>query len=112
MLRISFFLMPERLDQQLDLIYSFDMTQANLHEVKSRLAHYARLVKAGETVILCERNKPFAEIRPLPGAGSPAPKRRLGLMKGSCPVGPEFFEADEEIQRDFDASEIFPPAKP
>lgn len=87
------------------------MTTANLHEVKSRLAHYARLVKAGETVILCERNKPFAEIRPLGPAAKPG-KRKLGLMKGSCPVGPEFFEADEEIQRDFDASEIFPPSHP
>lgn len=84
------------------------MTTANLHEVKSRLAHYARLVKAGETVILCERNKPFAEIRPLEGVGKPAPKRKLGLMKGACPVGPEFLAVDEEIQRDFDGSEVFP----
>ncbi len=87
------------------------MTKANLHEVKSRLSYYARLVKAGETVILCERNKAFAEIRPLGPAATP-PRRELGLMKGSCPVGPEFFEADEEIQRDFDASEIFPEARP
>lgn len=83
------------------------MTTANLHEVKSRLSYYTRLVKAGETVILCERNKPFAEIRPL-GSAAKLPKRELGLMKGSCPVGPEFFEADEEIQQDFEASEIFP----
>lgn len=87
------------------------MATANLNEVKSRLAYYARLVKAGETIVLCERNKPFAEIRPLPGTG-PARKRKLGLMKGSCPVGPEFFAADDEIQRDFDGSEIFPPAEP
>jgi antitoxin (DNA-binding transcriptional repressor) of toxin-antitoxin stability system len=83
----------------------------NLHEIKSRLSHYARLVKNGETIILCERNKPFAEIRPLGTAARP-PKRKLGLMKGSCPVGPEFFEADEEIRRDFDVSEIFPEARP
>lgn len=83
----------------------------NLHEVKSRLSHYARLVKNGETIILCERNKPFAEIRPLGAAAKPS-KRKLGLMKGACPVGPEFFEADEEIQRNFDASEIFPEARP
>ena len=83
------------------------MTMANLNEVKSRLAYYARLVKAGETVILCDRNKPFAEIRPLGPASTPAP-RELGLMKGSCPVGPEFFEADAEIENDIDLSEIFP----
>lgn len=84
------------------------MTTINLHEVKSRLSHYARLVKAGETIILCDRNKPFAEIRPLPDHTKPAPKRQLGLMKGMCPVGPEFFDADAEVQADFEGSEIFP----
>jgi len=86
------------------------MTSANLHEVKSHLAHYARLVKAGETIILCERNKPFAEIRPLPDPAKPPAKRQLGLMKGLCPVGPEFFEADVEITSDAEGSEIFPAA--
>ncbi|CAN5690322.1 hypothetical protein BH11VER1_BH11VER1_39260 [soil metagenome] len=86
------------------------MTQINLHEIKSHLSHYARLVKAGETIILCDRNKPFAEIRPLPDLTKPAPKRKLGLMKGMCPVGPDFFEADAEISRDFEMSEIFPPS--
>lgn len=84
------------------------MTKINLHEVKSRLSHYARLVKSGETIILCDRNKPFAEIRPLPDPAKPAPKRQLGLMKGMCPVGQEFFQADEDITRDIEASEIFP----
>lgn len=85
------------------------MTTANLNEVKSRLAHYARLVKAGETVILCDRNKPFAEIRPLGSVGAPAKNRELGLMKGVCPVGREFFEADEQIAEEFESSELFPP---
>ena len=82
------------------------MTQANIHQVKSRFAHYTRLVKAGETVVLCDRNKPFAEIRPLPDP------RRLGLLKGLCPIGPEFFQAAAEIARDFDRSEIFPTITP
>jgi len=84
------------------------MTAINLNEVKSRLSYYSRRVKAGETIILCDRNKPFAEIRPLPDPSKPTPKRRLGLMKGMCPVGPEFFEADQEIADDFETGEIFP----
>jgi antitoxin (DNA-binding transcriptional repressor) of toxin-antitoxin stability system len=84
------------------------VTTINLNEVKSRLSYYAKLVKSGETIIICDRNKPFAEIRPLPDPAKPAPKRQLGLMKGMCPVGPDFFAADEEIARDFEASEIFP----
>lgn len=84
------------------------MTKANLHEVKSRLSHYARLVKAGETVVLCDRNKPFAEIRPLQNGESPPKRRTLGLMKGLCPVGPEFFEADGELVDSIEDSRIFP----
>jgi len=75
------------------------MIQININEAKSRLSKYAKLVKAGETVVLCERNKPFAEIRPLDRKGS-AP-RVFGLSKGVFKLGPEFFEADAEIQKMF-----------
>jgi antitoxin (DNA-binding transcriptional repressor) of toxin-antitoxin stability system len=51
-------------------------------------------------VILCERNKPFAEIRPLDRKGSAA--RIFGLSKGMFKVEPEFFEADGEIQKMFE----------
>jgi len=51
-------------------------------------------------VVLCERNKPFAEIRPLDRRGS-AP-RVFGLSKGVFKVGPEFFQADAEIQKIFE----------
>jgi antitoxin (DNA-binding transcriptional repressor) of toxin-antitoxin stability system len=91
------------------------MICVNLHEAKARLSKYARLVKAGKTVTLCERNKPFAEIRPLPGAAKPR-KRKLGLMKGLCPVGAEFFQADEAIAAMFNDGPVrpalAPPAKP
>ena len=75
------------------------MIQININEAKSRLSKYTKLVKAGETVILCERNKPFAEIRPLDRRGN-AP-RVFGLSKGVFKLGPEFFEADAEIEKMF-----------
>ena len=75
------------------------MIQININEAKSRLSKYAKLVKAGETVVLCERNKPFAEIRPLDRKGS-AP-RVFGLSRGVFKLGPDFFEADAEIQKMF-----------
>lgn len=96
-------------------MHCWPMICVNLHEAKARLSKYARLVKAGETVTLCERNKPFAEIRPLPGATKPR-KRKLGLMKGLCPVGVEFLQADEAIAALFNdgplGSTLPPPAKP
>ena len=76
------------------------MIQININEAKSRLSKYTKMVKAGETVILCERNKPFAEIRPLDRKGSAA--RIFGLSKGMFKVEPEFFEADGEIQKMFE----------
>jgi len=75
------------------------MIQININEAKSKLSKYTRLVKSGETVILCDRNKPFAEIRPLDRRGS-AP-RVFGMSKGMFKLGPEFFEADSEVQKMF-----------
>ena len=76
------------------------MIQININEAKARLSKYTKMVKAGETVVLCERNKPFAEIRPLDRKGS-AP-RVFGLSKGIFNFGPEFFESDAEIQKIFE----------
>ncbi len=42
------------------------MIKVNLAEAKSRLSHYLDSVERGETVVLCRRNVPVAEIRPLP----------------------------------------------
>ena len=75
------------------------MKQINKNEAKSKLSKYTRLVKSGETVILCDRNKPFAEIRPLDRRGS-AP-RVFGMSKGMFKLGPEFFEADAEVEKMF-----------
>jgi antitoxin (DNA-binding transcriptional repressor) of toxin-antitoxin stability system len=75
------------------------MIQININEAKSRLSKYTKMVKAGETVILCERNKPFAEIRPLDGRA--AIPRVFGLSKGIFELGPEFFQADAEIGKMF-----------
>ena len=88
------------------------MVSANLHEAKKRLSYYTKLVKNGETVVLCDRNKPFAEIRPLGDAKKNQPPRELGLMKGLCPVGPEFFEADAQMASDFDLGPVFPDVPP
>jgi len=65
------------------------MNSVNIQEAKTHLSRYARRVKAGETIILCERNKPIAEIRPLPKAKR---KVRLGLYEGQFVV-PDGFNA-------------------
>ena len=81
------------------------MIQVNLSEAKTHLSKYARLVKQGETVILCERNIPFAEIRPV---RTGTHRRQFGQSKGLIGIGPDFFEADAEIEKSFNEGTIVP----
>ena len=88
------------------------MITANLAEAKKHLAYYTRLVKGGSVVVLCERNKPIAEIRPLGHPSVKRPKRKIGLMKGLCPIGIDFLKEDLETVEDFYKASIFPDIAP
>lgn len=48
------------------LVNYVDMIKVNLAEAKTRLSQYVASVERGETVVLCRRNVPVAEIRRLP----------------------------------------------
>ncbi len=74
------------------------MIRLNIHEAKTHLSRYLAKLKKGETIILCRRNEPIAEIRPLPSP--PSRKRSVGLATGRLTVPKEFFEPlpDELIQ--------------
>lgn len=66
------------------------MIRINVHEAKTHLSRYLAKVAKGETILLCNRNVPIAEIRPLPAPRTK--KRPIGLAKGEFSVPPEFFE--------------------
>lgn len=66
------------------------MTKLNIHEAKTHLSAYLDRIAKGETVILCKRNVPIAEIRPI--APEPRSPRPLGLAKGKFSISPSFFE--------------------
>ncbi len=80
------------------------MTNVNLYEFKSHFSDYARRVKEGETVILCERNVPIAEIRPI-AITIRERRREPGLFREQISVEEAFFSADAEIARDFSESD-------
>ena len=66
------------------------MIKLNIHEAKTHLSKYLDRLAKGETILLCKRNVPIAEIRPLPQeSGTPRP---IGLAKGTFEVPPSFFE--------------------
>lgn len=64
--------------------------KVNLSEVKSQLSKYVGLVEAGETVVICKRNIPVAEIRPIPKPKLPKPV--LGSAAGTFIIPQSFFE--------------------
>ncbi|MDK3159959.1 hypothetical protein QPK87_25850 [Kamptonema cortianum] len=75
----------------------------NIHEAKTHLSRYAAMVKKGETIILCDRNIPFAEIRPLSsGLKRNAKKRPMGIYRGMISPTKDFEWTDEEIAEIFD----------
>ncbi len=81
------------------------MIRLNIHEAKTHLSRYLEEVIRGETIILCKRNIPIAEIRPI------LPRREynrpIGLAKGEFEVTSEFFEPlPEEIIAAFNGDNI------
>ena len=65
------------------------MIKINTAEAKARLSHYLERVEGGETVVVCRRNVPIAEIRPLPKR--PRDRRPVGIDRGMT-IPPSFFD--------------------
>jgi antitoxin (DNA-binding transcriptional repressor) of toxin-antitoxin stability system len=66
------------------------MIRINIHEAKTHLSRYLSRLAKGENILLCKRNIPIAEIRPLPPQKKS--KRPIGLAKGQFKIPPEFYE--------------------
>jgi prevent-host-death family protein len=80
------------------------MIKLNIHEAKTHLSHYLEEVEQGETIILCRRNQPVAEIRPLPPRR--LKKRPIGLAKGKFSVPASFFaELPDEVTAPFNGGQ-------
>ena len=65
------------------------MNRINIAEAKARLSHYLDKVGKGETVLICRRNVPIAELRPIP-----APLRQprpVGIDRGMT-IPDSFFD--------------------
>ena len=77
------------------------MITINIHDAKTHLSHYLEEVAKGETVVICKRNRPLAEIRSLPAP--PATPRPIGLAKGTFSIHPDFFSPlPDEVIEDFE----------
>jgi len=65
------------------------MIRVNIAEVKANLSSYLERVEGGEIIVLCRRNVPIAEIRPL--RKLPEEPRPVGIDRGMA-IPPSFFE--------------------
>ncbi len=65
------------------------MLRLNIAEAKTQLSRHLYRVERGETIILCRRNVPIAEIRPLPRR--PSEPRPVGIDRG-MEIPSSFFE--------------------
>ena len=72
------------------MIHNRPMIRLNVHEAKTHLSRYLARLAEGELILLCKRNVPVAEIRPV---RQPRTERRpVGLAKGQFEVPAAFFE--------------------
>ena len=65
------------------------MIRVNIADAKTHLSRYVERVEEGETIVLCRRNVPIAEIRPLPKP--PSGLRPVGIDRGMN-IPASFFE--------------------
>ena len=70
------------------------MKEINLNEVKTQFSKYIDLVEAGETVIVCKRNVPVAELRPIMKKARRAPRLGWASIKMSSSFDAPLSEKD------------------
>ena len=77
-------------DMVLNMVYYRTMIKLNINQAKTHLSAYLARLRQGETIVLCKRNTPIAEIRPLPHPR--LRKRPIGLAAGEFTVPASFFD--------------------
>ena len=67
------------------------MIKVNIHQLKTHLSKYIDRIAQGETILVCKRNVPIAEIRPVPQARQA--KRPIGLARNRLKIPKSFFHS-------------------
>lgn len=82
------------------------MIRLNIHEAKTHLSrHLKRLEEEGEHILLCRRNVPVAEIRPLESRRREP--RPIGLAEGALKIPSSFFDPlSDELLEAFEGGSV------
>jgi prevent-host-death family protein len=79
------------------------MIKVNVHRAKTNLSRYLQRVEEGETIVICRRNVPVAELRPIPPRRTTP--RPIGLAASVFSVPDSFFDPlPDELLDAFDGS--------
>ena len=83
------------------MVHHTTTMKINIHEAKTNLSKFLAELAEGETLIICKRNTPIAELRRLPQlSGTP---RSIGLARDAFTVPDSFFDPlPDELQRAFE----------
>jgi len=81
------------------------MIMVNIHQAKARLSEFLEAAAQGEQVLICNRNRPVAELRALPDRTA---VRDFAPAYPGFALGPEFFAplGDEDLDA-FDGTDSF-----
>ena len=79
----------------------------NIHEAKTHFSKLVERVRAGEEIVIAKAGTPVAKLVPIEAV--PPPRRLFGGWEGMI-IDPDWDspEANEEIEKLFYESEIFP----
>ena len=81
------------------MVHNWIMIRINIHDAKTHLSRYVERLLRGEVIVLCRRNVPIAEIRPLPRPQRG--KRPIGLAKGGEHIKRIASEARQDMEKLF-----------
>lgn len=85
------------------------MIMVNIFEAKAKLSDLLDRAVAGERILICKRNQPVAELRPIPAQR--ATPRPIGKAKGLLSIPSAFFEPlDDDDVEAFEGA-AFPPIR-
>jgi prevent-host-death family protein len=92
------------------MVNNMVMNMVNIADAKTQLSDLIERVARGERVLICRRNQPVAELRPV--AAARVEPRPLGQAKSLVDVPASFFEPlpNDEIEA-FDAGVVYPPVR-
>ncbi len=72
------------------MIHNRVVKRVNIHDAKTNLSRYLSELTPGEPLVVCNRNRPVAELRSLRKKGLRKP--HIGAAKGEFVVPDSFFE--------------------